>query len=201
MSKSGFSLRTLLPFILVFFLAGIIYLAYRSFSFGGKEEVKHEAVVEQIRLMGKIQLVQVNIRDVVEYKVERSMFLPDSKVLMIVAGEIGACVDLQKLSEEDVKRGDDKTVITLPLPEICYVKVNHERSKIYDKTSYPFLDDDAELLDKAYKEAESFLNKPEVQEPAISEAIKNAPHILQPVFSTIAGQPVEVRFAKQAFLD
>lgn len=200
MSTKSSTLRLIVPLLLALTLGLFIYLAYRSLSFGEKEQVTHEAVVEQIRLMGKLQLVQLNIRDVVEYKVERNMFLPDSKVLMIVAGEIGACVDLQKLKDEDVQRGDEKTIITLPTPEICYVKVNHERSKIYDKKSYLFLDDDAELLDKAYKEAENFLNKPEVKEPAISEAIKNAPVILAPVFTKIAGQPVEIKFKKTPFL-
>lgn len=198
--QSGFGLRDLAPFIAALALAGGIYWVYTSLSISEKETVKHEAVVEQIRLMGKIQLVQLNIRDVVEYKVERNMLLPDSKVLMIVAGEIGACIDLQKLTDADVKRGDTKTVITLPNPEICYVKVSHERSKIYDKQSWMFLDDDAELMDKAYKEAELFLNKPEVQQPAISEAIKNAPIILSPVFEKIAGQPVEIKFEKKVII-
>ena len=195
-----FTFRDIIPFLLALVLAVFIYFVYKSFSPTEKETVTHEAVVEEIRLMGKMQLVQLNIRDVVEYKVERNMFLPDSKVLMIVGGEIGACIDLQKLKDSDVKRGETKTVITLPVPEICYVKVNHERSKIYDKSSWMFLDDDAELMDKAYKEAERFLGRPDVQQPAIHEAIKNAPIILSPVFEKIAGQPVEIEFKKTPFV-
>lgn len=200
-SPSGFSFKSLLPFVVAIGLGLAIYVVYQKFTFSSTETVKHEAVVEQIRLMGKIQLVQLQIRDVVEYKVERNMFLPDSKVLMIVAGEIGACIDLQKLKDSDVQRGDEKTIITLPAPEICYVKVNHERSKIHDKTSWMFLDDDAELMDKAYKEAELFLNREDVQLPAIVEAQKNAPAILGPIFSKIAGQPVEIKFSTKSILD
>ena len=199
-SPFAFTFRDIIPFLLALVLAVFIYFVYKSFSPTEKETVTHEAVVEEIRLMGKMQLVQLNIRDVVEYKVERNMFLPDSKVLMIVGGEIGACIDLQKLKDGDVKRGETKTVITLPIPEICYVKVSHERSKIYDKSSWMFLDDDAELMDKAYKEAERFLGRPEVQQPAINEAIKNAPIILSPVFEKIAGQPVEIVFKKTPFV-
>lgn len=189
-------LANVLPFVLAIGLALLIFWVYRSFSYSENETVKHEAVVERIQLMGKVQLVQFNIRDVVEYKVERSLFLPDSKVLMIVAGEIGACIDLQKLKDADVDRGETVTSITLPSPEICYIKVNHERSTIYDKKSWMFLDDDAELMDKAYKEAEKFLNRPDVQAPALEEARKNAPAILGPIFEKIAGQPVEIRFKK-----
>lgn len=199
-SAYAFRLRDFLPFVLAIGLALLIFWIYRSFAFSGREEVKHEAVVERIRLMGKVQLVQFNIRDVVEYRVERNL-LPDSKVLMIVAGEIGACIDLQKLKDADVQRGEAKTVVTLPAPEICYVKVNHERSTVYDKTSWMFLDDDAELMDKAYKEAEKFLNRPDVQEPALTEARKNAPAILGPVFERLAGQPVEVKFGLKPLLD
>lgn len=200
-SAFGFRLRDVIPFVLALVLGLLVYFVYRSFTFTEKEEVKHEAVVERIRLMGKVQLVQFNIRDVIEYKVERNMFLPDSKVLMVVAGEIGACIDLQKIKDADVKRGETKTTIVLPAPEICYVKVNHERSSIYDKKSWMFLDDDAELMDKAYKEAEKFLNRPDVQLPAIVEAEKNAPVILAPVFEKIAGQPVEISFATKRILD
>ena len=196
----GFRPKDLLPFVLAIGLALLIFFVYRSFSFSGKETVNHEAVVERIRLMGKVQLVQFNIRDVVEYKVERNMFLPDSKVLMIVAGEMGACIDLQKIKDGDVRRGETKTVIVLPAPEICYVKVNHERSHIYDKKSWMFLDDDAELLDKSYKEAERFLNRPDVQEPALTDARKNAATILAPVFEKIAGQPVEITFGLKPVL-
>eukprot|EP01034_Spumella_vulgaris_P001819 gene1819-2385_t len=115
---------------------------------------------------------------------------------MIVAGEIGACIDLQKLKDTDVEKGETVTRITLPAPEICYVKVNHERSTIYDKKSWMLLDDEAQLMDKAYKEAELFLNRPEVQAPALEEAKKNAPMILAPIFEKIAGQPVEIEFKK-----
>lgn len=199
--NSAFGVSDLIPFALAIGLGLFVFWVYRGLGFSEKEEVKHEAVVERIRLMGKVQLVQFHIRDVVEYKVERNLFLPDSKVLMIVAGEIGACIDLQKLKDSDVKRGETKTVITLPAPEICYVKVNHERSTIYDKKSWMFLDDDAELMDKAYKEAEKFLNRPDVQEPALTEARKNAPTILAPVFEKIAGQPVEIEFGLKPLLD
>ncbi len=178
-----------------------VILVYRVIRFGEeKETVSHEAVVEKIRLMGKIQLVQFQIRDMVEYKVERNI-LPDSKVMMMVAGEIGACIDLEKLKESDVKRQKDKTVIILPSPEICYVKVNHEHSKIYHKLSWMLLDDDAELMDKAYKESEKFLQRPDVQWPALQEAEKNAPAILTPIFEKIAGQPVQISFGKQKLID
>ena len=196
----GFRPTDFFLFVVVIGLAAIGFLLYRTFAFTETESTKHEAVVERIRLMGKVQLVQFNIRDVVEYKVERNMFLPDSKVLMIVAGEIGACIDLQKIKDGDVRRSETKTVITLPPPEICYVKVDHERSTIYDKKSWMFLDDDAELMDKAYKEAEKFLNRADVQQPALAEAQKNASAILGPVFEKIAGQPVEISFGTKSFL-
>lgn len=201
MKKSPLRFGDVLPFLLAILFAAGIYWVYNTLSFANKETVKHEAVVEQIKVMGKLQVVQLQIRDVVEYKVERNLFLPDSKVLMIVAGEIGACIDLQKIEEKDVQRTDEKTIITLPNPEVCYVKVSHERSKVYDKKSYIFLDDDAALLDQAYKEAEKFLNRKDVQEPAISQAFKVAPTILSPVFEQIAGQPVEIRFRKSPFVN
>lgn len=195
--------RFIVLLIILTLIVGIGYKIYNTSPFwlNGQETVSHDAVVDEIRLMGKVQLVQMNIRDVVEYKVERNMFLPDSKVLIIVAGEIGACVDLQKIQDSDIERKGETIEINLPLPEVCYVKVDHSRSKIYDKKSYYFLDNDAELIDKAYKEAEVFLNKPQTQTQAISEALKNAPVILEPVFRKITGKNVVLKFEKTPFLD
>lgn len=193
----------------IFKLLGIITAVILSIVFvyriiqstENKESITHEAVVEKIRLMGKLQLVQFQIKDIIEYKIERPMFLPDSKVLMMVSGEIGACVDLQKLKDTDVEPDEKGVKIFLPSPEICYTKVNHEHSKIHHKRSWMLLDDDAELLDKSYKEAEKYLNRPDVQLPALVEAEKNASQILVPIFEKIAGKQVTVSFRKKAIVD
>lgn len=193
----------------IFKLLGIITAVILSVVFvyriiqstENKESITHEAVVEKIRLMGKLQLVQFQIKDIIEYKIERPMFLPDSKVLMMVSGEIGACVDLQKLKDTDVESDEKGVKIFLPSPEICYTKVNHEHSKIHHKRSWMLLDDDAELLDKSYKEAEKYLNRPDVQLPALVEAEKNASQILVPIFEKIAGKQVTVSFRKKAIVD
>jgi len=166
----------------------------RLSSAGSETVVTHEAIIEEIKTLGKMELATLYVKDIIEYKEVRN-FLPDSKVLLMVSGEVNGCVDLQKLQEKDIELGDEKLVVYLPPPEICYSKVDHEHSKVYEKTSWILLDDDAELIDKTYKEADKYLKSPAVTQKAQQTAAEKAPEVLAPIFRKISGKKtVEVRF-------
>lgn len=163
-------------------------------SAGSQTVVTHEAIIEEIKTMGKMELATLYVKDIIEYKEERA-FLPDSKVLLMVSGEVNGCVDLQKLKDKDLELTEDKLVVYLPPPEICFSKVDHEHSKVYEKTSWILLDDDAELIDKTYKEADKYLKSPAVTQKAMQTAAEKAPEILEPIFKKISGKKtVEIRF-------
>lgn len=161
-----------------------------------KIEVSHQSIVQEIKTMGKMELATLYVKDIIEYKVTRK-FLPDSKVLLQVSGEVNACIDFQKIQDADVEFTDKSTVIYLPTPEICYTKVDHENSKVHDKTSWIFLDDDAELIDQSYKEADRHLKSDAITEKAIQTAIEKAPEILAPIFKTISkSDAITIKFRK-----
>lgn len=161
-----------------------------------KIEISHQSIVQEIKTMGKMELTTLYVKDIVEYKVKRR-FLPDSKVLLQISGEVNACIDFQKILDADVEVSDKTLIIYLPTPEICYTKVDHENSKVHDKTSWILLDDDAELIDESYKEAERHLKSDAITEKAIQTAIEKAPEILAPIFKTISkSDSVSVRFRK-----
>jgi len=178
--------------VIAFFTGYGIFKRLRSA--GSQTVVTHEAIIEEIKTMGKMELATLYVKDIIEYKEERA-FLPDSKVLLMVSGEVNGCVDLQKLQEKDLELSGDKLVVYLPAPEICFSKVDHEHSKVYEKTSWILLDDDAELIDKTYKEADKYLKSPAVTQKAMQTAAEKAPEILGPIFKKISGKKtVEVRF-------
>lgn len=168
----------------------------KATSLEPKVEVSHQSIVQEIKTMGKMELVTLSVKDIVEYKITRRL-LPDSKVLLQVSGEINACIDLQKLQDADVELKETSMTIYLPAPEICFTKVDHENSKIHDKTSWVLLDDDAELIENTYKEADKHLKTPELTNKAIQTAIEKAPEILAPIFKRLSGKDsVEVKFRK-----
>jgi len=193
---------------LIYLLLGVVFIAFiwkgvpaiinRIFP-SSKTVVTHEAIVEKIQQMGHIQVVKLNIKDIVEYKVERDIW-PDSKVLLMVAGEVGAGIDLAALKECDIVKDGDKTIIYVPQPEINYSKINHEYTKIHDKTSWWLLDNDAELIDNSFKQAEAYLKSEAVNQQALQAAIKAAPEMLEPIFTKLVGAPVQVKFRTQSLL-
>lgn len=161
-----------------------------------KVEISHQTILQEIKTMGKMELVTLSIKDIVEYKVTRNL-LPDSKVLLQVSGEVNACIDFQKIAEADIETKEKSIKVILPTPEICFTKVDHENSKVHDKTSWILLDNDADLIDASYKEADKHLKSDAITEKAILSAIEKAPEILAPIFKTISGKDsVEITFRK-----
>jgi Protein of unknown function (DUF4230) len=194
------------PFI--YLIVGVVFVAViwkgvpafvNSIFPASKTVVTHEAIVEKIQQMGHMQVVKLNIKDIVEYKVERDIW-PDSKVLLMVAGEVGAGINLSNLKESDIVKDGDKTIIYVPSPEINYSKIDHEHTKIHDKTSWWLLDNDAELIDNSFKQAEAYLKSDAVNEQALTAAIEATPGMLEPIFTKLVGEPVQVKFRNQSLL-
>jgi len=57
--------------------------------------------------------VKVNIKDVVEQTKERPFYLPNAKAVLIIAGEVIAGIDLEKVKKEDVVDSGTQIAITL----------------------------------------------------------------------------------------
>ena len=68
-------------------------------------QISHQAIVQEMQTMGKMQLLTLHIKDIIDYTVTRR-FLPDSKVMLQVSGEVNACIDFQKIKAEDVQISD-----------------------------------------------------------------------------------------------
>ena len=83
--------------------------------------------------------------------------MPDERILFVAAGEVTGCIDLTKITRDAIVVTGDSAEITLPQPEICYVKIDHKKSRVYD-TKMAFFRE-ADLVDAAYKEAERKLTE------------------------------------------
>jgi hypothetical protein len=159
----------------------------REASEKGKESSIHHMIVEKTEQLGKLEVVKYRIKDVVEQKIERSWLNGgDTKVLVIVSGEAVGCIDLKLLKEEDITFRDDKIYIELPAPQICYAKVNHNDSKVYDAPTSPF-SNNAGAVDLAFKNAENQIQQAAIQMGILDESKENARKVLMPLFSTISG--------------
>lgn len=185
--------KFLYAFLLLAVLAGA-WIFYKNLDRGPKEQLNADVMVEQIINIGKLELVKYAMKDVIEHK-ELRAFLPDQRVLFVAVGEVTGCIDLTKVSKEDIVRhSPDSLTIYLPQPEICYVKIDHQNSKVYDVSGAWWPGDTQQLIEGIYKIAERRLFDNAKQMDVLGKTRENATTIFKPILENITGHHVLVSF-------
>ena len=151
-------------------------------------------MIEKITGMGKLQLVKYSMKDVIEQK-ELRMILPDKRILFVAAGEVTGCIDLTKIKKSDIlKQGSDSLIINFPQPEICYFKLDHQRSKVYDISGVWFPDDSKNMIEGIYKLAEKKMLQNARDQNILGKTKENANLIFKPILENLTGKKVAVVF-------
>lgn len=159
----------------------------------GQTETTHDVVLEEVQALGKLELVKYRLKDVVEHK-KSNRFLPDAKVLLVVAGEVVGCVDLTKIKSESILRQGDSILVHMPAPEICYSKIDHQNSKVYD-TEYTIISGEAnKMIAEALREAEAELEQTVLKQGILEETKKNAELLLRPMLERLTEKTVILHF-------
>ncbi|MCU0391686.1 MAG: DUF4230 domain-containing protein [Thermoflexibacter sp.] len=186
----------IIPWVLIIILGGALYyFAIGRNSTPPPPEVNFASVVEKVEAMGKMQLVRYQISDAVEYiKPSGSRFIPDAKAMLIVAGEAIGCIDLAKVKQGDLVATDSTVMLTVPQPELCVFKVDHQKSKVYD-TKFTRITGETKIVEEAFKKAESQIQKTAMENGILEETKKNAQLILKPMLEQLTGKKVVLNFA------
>lgn len=180
--------KTVIILAVVGLLAWYFWVRYHA---NPAVESNHQILVERIEAMGKLELVKYRISDIVEHKNVSSM-LPDASVLLIVKADAVGCIDLAKLKATDVQVMGDSVIIELPKAELCYVKIDHKESRVYD-TKMTFFRE-ADLVDEAYKYAENQVQKKVLQSDILKQTEKNALTVLRPLLLGLGYQKISLTF-------
>ncbi len=175
---------------LILLVAGYFFIS-KKFSISTSVESKHQLLVEKIEAIGKLELVRYQISDVLEHK-NKTDFLPEASVLLIVKAEAVGCIDLTKISKEDIEINADTAVVNLPQPEICYVKIDHKNSRVYD-TKMAFFRE-AGLVDEAYKAAERHVTAEVKKSSILAQTKTNATNVLKPILEGLGYKTVRFTF-------
>lgn len=182
-------------YILIFLLGCFVgvYISHKIDADSSVKEhiVTHSYVVDKIEAMGKLEVIKYNIQDIMEYEKSRQ-WLPNAKTILLVKGEIIACVDLSEITEKNVIVTKDSIALFLPPPEICNIKIDHSQSKLYD-ISYG-LWESAELLDNAYKFAQIELEKRALEINLTDQACHNTIMMLTPMLEAMGFKSVTIFF-------
>ncbi|UKJ09051.1 DUF4230 domain-containing protein [Solitalea lacus] len=170
-------------FVRVFPWIVVLVLGVLTMRTCGKNDTQattvHHVILERIESLGKLEIVRYKFKDIVEHEIIRQ-WLPDPKALLIVNGEAVGCIDLTKVKKGDLITDDTTLRIRLPKPELCYYKIDHKNSKVY-QTNYAFLVE-AELVDEAYRKAEAELGSTALKAGILEETKVGAEKILTPFF-------------------
>ena len=146
-----------LPWLLLCLLALYVYVSpaslFGSSTDEGETEITNHIIIEKIELLGKLELCKFYIKDIVEHNEIKPWYDKDSKVVLIIAGEAVGCIDLSKIDSSAIEISETQLIVTLPPAEVCFSKIDHQASNIYDlETGY--FEDDKKVIDKAFKLAE-----------------------------------------------
>lgn len=183
-----------IKYIVIFVLGILVGVFFTYTNMNEKSEdvfVQHSVVVDKIESMGKLEVVKYNIQDIIEYKKMRQ-WLPNAKTALLVNGEIIACLDLSKITENRVVVSGDSVAVYLPAPEICHVRVDHARSKVYDMT-YGLWESTA-LVDEAYRHAELELIRQSRNLDFEHKAKENATLVLTPMLNALGFRHVSIMY-------
>ncbi len=180
----------------------VLLVSSRTMSgsfFNGEEKttVTHNRLIEQIERIGKLELVKVHIKDVVEVKNQRAWYKGgDSRLLLVVSGEAAGCIDLNAIKAEHISIDEDSIRITLPAPEICYFKIDHQNSRVYEgENQFKLLsyNDASQETAEAFKMAETELKQTALEMGIEAQTKENAIKVLKPLLQRVSGKPISIR--------
>ena len=188
--------RTAILLVLVSLILGLLVFLFvymKGEFLKSRTEITEDVMIEKISNIGKLELVKYTMKDVIEKKVSRSL-LPDKRILFVAAGEVTGCIDLTKVKKEDIKSSADSVEIYLPQPEICYSKLDHQRSRVYDLSGVFMPADRQEMIEDIYKLAEQRILQNARDQNILGKTKENAQLIFKPLLENISGRKVLILF-------
>ena len=191
--------------MLIILLGGIIWFSDLNPFSGPEEEIieNHNVLLQQVESIGKIELVKFNLKDIFEYKevgkgnliikmLSGNLADADVEVVLIAQGEVVGCIDMSQIGEEHFSFIGDTIMIDLPEPEICYYKINHNNTRIYNieygnlfSRFFPDEKQNKDLVQKAYRKAEEEIRKQAINMGILEQTRSNAELVLKPWLESI----------------
>jgi hypothetical protein len=184
-------LRTQIFILIMGIILGIMVMYLINEKKNSTVQISHDMILQKIESLGNLEVTKYSIQDMMEYKKVRR-WLPNAKTALIVSGEVICCVDLTKLKAEDIEVSEKTIRIQLPSPEICHVKIDHSKSRVYNM-EYG-LWESADIVDDAYTFAEKQLNEKAKQLDMLSQSRDNTVNLLRPILQAMGFEEVIITF-------
>ena len=169
-----------------------------------KTTITTSSIITEIESLGKLELIKYNFQEVTEIENAQKVFdfleslLPANKAVLISRGEAVGCIDLLKLSEEDIIIDQDTLYVKLPAAELCYFKVDIENSRIYDLQTSMMSDEQAtRFTELLYKTAEEQVKKSAITSGILENTERSAQIMLKALFQKITTKEIVFTFTPE----
>ena len=202
----------ILPWLLIVVLLGWMLIQEKlSFSKERVTKIETSTMLTKVEQLGQMELVKYNFQEITEvqkisnsidFKIFKYKPLPDSKAVLISQGTAVGCIDLTKISSENISASGDTIAITLPAPEICYFKIDLEKSRLYDlKIEYMRAEERKQFIQELYKVAEEQIRESAVNSGILDQTRENAHAVLKPILESVTNRVVVLNFSLEGTLD
>ncbi len=206
-----------LPWLLLAVMFLTLYLS-NHWPFGEKKEgevheISTHTILQEVEALGKMELVKYHFSEILNYdylskgKVRGSLltqnydFDPDISAVMVATGEAAGCLDLTRVTAQDIITVGDTLYVHLPEPELCYYKLDLENTRIIKITqegwwSRLFSDGEEEkrVYERAYKSAEQQIRVAALKSGILDKTRENATLILKPMLEQLTKKQVVLVF-------
>lgn len=171
--------------------------------------VEASLILQEIEQMGKLELVKYNFKEIFDYKrlsegkvIGNSLlrnydYTPDLNLILVATGEAVGCIDLQKIESPDISIAGDSLIILLPPPELCYYKLNMDKTRIFsfEQKSWwsKLFSDEYEqnaVIQEAYRLAEKKIEEAAYEADILHSTNEQAKNMLEAMFEGMTGKKV-----------
>ncbi len=152
-------------------------------------------VLERMETIGKLELTKYQFQEITEIqKVGKDFYNlfkleNDSRAVLISRGEAVGCIDLTKMEVKHIQLSGDTLIVQLPPPELCYFKLDLDKTTVYALETGIFTSEKA-FIEKAYQTAEQQIRESALHSGILQQAKENAETVLKPLLEEISGKQV-----------
>ncbi len=184
--------------ILLLGIALIVSLVLGYFSLRNKYTFNrdHTAVVKEMRELNRLESATFTIEKIIEGGKEGNALqtlLYGDRILFIAHGEVVAGVDLSQIKDAAIKVEDKNLTVNLPQPQIFFVKLDNEKSRVYDRQQGLLNRGDKDLEGQTRQVAEESIRVAACESDILNVAGENAKKQLTKLFTALDFENVTIQ--------
>lgn len=141
-------------------------------------------IIHQVRALARLETIQYRLEKVITAETRQGTFgfLFGDRLLFVAHGEVIAGVDLAKLEPTDLRLQNGVLYVRLPQPELFVVRIDNERSYVYDRNVGALSRGEQDLETAARRAAEEEIGRAALEAGILEQAGQNAENFLYRLF-------------------